>query len=303
MSANLPLISNIQRFSVDDGPGIRTTVFFKGCNLNCRWCHNPECISPASSMQFLVGSCTNCGLCAGVCGEGVHSFDHGRHTLKREHCIACGKCQDVCPNSALSLIGRQYQVDELLAILKKDAPYYLHSGGGVTFSGGEPMLFADYLSEVLRACKKAGFHTAVDTAGNVDYARFEKVAPWADLFLYDVKLYDREKHIVVTGVSNQRILDNLIKLSEQGRAVIIRTPIIPGINTGPGELAAIADFIASLPHPVVMAQLLPYHSYGVGKYESLGLENKSADFQTPVQELMAAALEIFQNRGINATIS
>ena len=302
-SKKLPLISNIQRFSVDDGPGIRTTVFFKGCNLSCLWCHNPECISPSFSLLFLGNSCSNCGLCAGACGEEVHSFEDGRHILKRELCQTCGKCVDACRKGALSLIGKYYQVDELMDILKKDAPYYQRSGGGVTFSGGEPMLFTGYLVDILRECKKAGFHTAIDTAGNVDYSRFEEVTPLSDLFLYDIKLYNSERHQAVTGVPNRRILDNLIKLSLEGCNIIIRTPVIPGINTDRDELAAIADFIAFLPRPVELVQLLPYHSYGSGKYDSLGLTNHCQDFTTPEQELMAEALDIFQSRGVNATIS
>ena len=179
-----------------------------------------------------------------------------------------------------------------------------NSGGGVTFSGGEPMLFTGYLVDILRECKKAGFHTAIDTAGNVDYSQFEEVTSLADLFLYDIKLYNSDKHQTATGVSNQRILDNLIKLSLKGCNIIIRTPVIPGINTDRDELAAIADFIACLPRLVELVQLLPYHKL-MGQVSMIVWASRIIvrDFTTPEQELMAEALDIFQSRGINATIS
>ena len=302
----MPYVSNIQRFSLDDGPGIRTTVFFKGCNLRCAWCHNPECIEAAFSLQFEEASCTACGKCAEVCTNGVHRIDEaGKHRIDRSKCIGCGACAYSCPNTALSLIGRRYTPEELLAQVMKDHKYYETSKGGVTFSGGEPMLYPSYLSDVLRLCKAEGLHTAVDTAGCVDFSGFEQVMPWADLFLYDIKLLNGEKHKNATGVPNERILENLDRLTRAEADVYIRTPVIPTYNDELDELSNIAAFLAKLPgrEHVRLIQLLPYHNYGVGKYEALGKASRTTDIKSPSEEFMKAALEQYKKLGLPARVS
>lgn len=295
-------ISNIQRFSVDDGPGIRTTVFFKGCNLKCRWCHNPECIPAHPSLQFVEKSCAGCGRCIEVCPREVHSIVGPRHLVKYTSCVACGKCVDACLSDALSIVGKVYDPDALLDILKKDMPYYARSGGGVTFSGGEPMLQLDYLQTMLQKCKESGLHTAVDTAGNVPYENFQQVMPYTDIFLYDIKLFDSEKHRDATAVPNERILSNLKQLTADGARVIVRTPVIMEINGDFKELEDIAGFLGSL-SGIELVQLLPYHSYGVGKYETLGMTSKIKNHTPPAEAFLEEALALFLAKGLNATIS
>lgn len=298
-----PLVSNIQRFSVDDGPGIRTTVFFKGCNLRCRWCHNPECISGGYSMQFLANSCTNCGKCLTHCKRNGHEFVNGIHTVNRENCIGCGECAYYCPATAISIIGTAYEPEELIKEVLKDRMYFETSGGGVTFSGGEPMLHADYLKQVLALAKEAGLHTAVDTAGNVPFSSFEEVLPYVDVFLYDIKMWDEERHREATGVSNKLILENLRRLADAGAHVFIRTPVIMEWNGNLEEFQAISSFLAGLAKPVELIQLLPYHSYGVGKYGTLGLKNTIEDHTPPTRDFMEEALKCYLDKGLPARIS
>ena len=299
-----PLVSNLQRFSVDDGPGIRTTVFFKGCNLRCLWCHNPECIPAAPVLQFLAASCTGCGRCGAACPNGVHTITpEGEHLICREKCTGCGKCAYGCLASALTVIGTAYAPEELTALVLRDRRYFETSGGGVTLSGGDPLLFPDYVVRVLKKLGEEGVHRAVDTAGCVPWANFEQVLPHADLFLYDVKAHDSALHKKLTGVDNAPILDNLRRLSAAGATIFVRVPVIPGCNDDLAELSAIADELASLPAPPELTQLLPYHSYGAGKYATLGQTDPLPPLQPPDQSFMERALTLFLNRGLNASIS
>ena len=302
----LPYISNLQRFSLDDGPGIRTTVFFKGCNLRCAWCHNPECISGGHTLQLLQDACTGCGGCVSACRQGVHHIDqNGRHHLDRSLCVGCGACAYQCTHGALTLIGTRYEPESLLQELLKDRRYYETSGGGVTFSGGEPLLHPDYLVRMLELCRGAGLHTAVDTAGCVPFPVLERVLPLADLFLYDIKLWTSERHQAATGVPNQLILENLRRLTDAGGAVYLRTPIIPGYNDDLEELGCIARFLADLPArgQVQKIQLLPYHNYGVGKYVSIGLTSGTAQTRPPEDAFLRRALQLYLDLGLPAQIS
>ena len=302
----LPYISNLQRFSLDDGPGIRTTVFFKGCNLRCAWCHNPECISGGHTLQLLQDACTGCGGCVSACRQGVHHIDqNGRHHLDRSLCVGCGACAYQCTHGALTLIGTRYEPESLLRELLKDRRYYETSGGGVTFSGGEPLLHPDYLVRMLELCRGAGLHTAVDTAGCVPFPVLERVLPLADLFLYDIKLWTSERHQAATGVPNQLILENLRRLTDAGGAVYLRTPIIPGYNDDLEELGCIARFLADLPArgQVQKIQLLPYHNYGVGKYVSIGLTSGTAQTRPPEDAFLRRALQLYLDLGLPAQIS
>ena len=302
----LPYISNLQRFSLDDGPGIRTTVFFKGCNLRCAWCHNPECISGGHTLQLLQDACTGCGGCVSACRQGVHRIDqNGRHHLDRSLCVGCGACAYQCTHGALTLIGTRYEPESLLRELLKDRRYYETSGGGVTFSGGEPLLHPDYLVRMLELCRGAGLHTAVDTAGCVPFPVLERVLPLADLFLYDIKLWTSERHQAATGVPNQLILENLRRLTDAGGAVYLRTPIIPGYNDDLEELGCIARFLADLPArgQVQKIQLLPYHNYGVGKYASIGLTSGTAQTRPPEDAFLHRALQLYLDLGLPAQIS
>ena len=263
------MIFDIQRNSFVDGPGIRTTVFFKGCNLRCRWCHNPESQSFEKQMMFYKDKCTGCGKCREVCPN---------HLKK---CDFCGKCELYCPAEARKICGREYTSDEVLAEVIKDKAFYENSGGGVTFSGGECMLQLDFLLEILEKCKSAGIHTAVDTAGNVPWKSFEKILPFTDLFLYDIKAFGAELHRKGTGVSNELILENLKNLS--GRAdIIVRIPVIGGYNDNDEEIRQIVDFLKQI--KIIKAELLPYHAMGEHKYTALG--RNPENFRVPDKDRM-----------------
>lgn len=272
-------IFDIQRASFVDGPGIRTTVFFKGCNLKCAWCHNPESQSPKREMLFYKNKCTGCGKCKEKCAYNL------------EKCDFCGKCTLFCPHDAREICGREYTATEVLDIVKKDVSLYENSGGGVTFSGGECMLAIDFLTEILKMCKDEGIHTAVDTAGHIPFEYFERALPNTDLFLYDIKCFDEEKHKKYTGVGNELILSNLKKLISLGAKIWIRIPVIPGVNDTLSEMKKIKSFIDSS-GGVEKIELLPYHAMGEHKYAALGKEiNK---FTVPSESTMEALRAVFK---------
>ncbi len=263
---------DIQRNSYADGPGIRTTVFFKGCNLRCAWCHNPESQSPDIQMLFYKDKCIRCGKCADIC-------DH-----KENSCIFCGKCALYCPQNAREICGKKYSTEEVMSLILKDKPYYNNSSGGVTFSGGECMLQVNALTELLSLCKKENINTAIDTAGNVSWDRFLSVMPYTDIFLYDVKCCTEELHISSTGVSNRLILENLQKLSEFFEGdIIIRIPVIPGFNDSDDEMTKISSFLKNIRYKDI--ELLPYHKLGEHKYKALG--RKVPSYNVPSEEQMS----------------
>ena len=273
-------VGNIQRFSVDDGPGIRTTVFLKGCNLRCLWCHNPENITNDKILQFHKEQCVFCGKCVQVCPEGVHEIREGRHAVNREHCKTCGKCVEECLYGALSLQGQQMTAEELETEIKKDAAYYRKSGGGVTFSGGEPMLQYENLLPLLQKLKKQKIPIAVDTAGCIPFEWYEKILPYTDLFLFDIKAYTEKLHLELTGQPNRIILENLSGLLKAGAKVWVRIPLIPGLNDSREELEAVCAFLQQM-EGIERIEPLTYHSYGVGKYEISGLDYGLTDMEPP----------------------
>lgn len=272
-------IFDIQRGSFVDGPGIRTTVFFKGCNLRCAWCHNPESQSPRPQMLFYRNKCTGCGKCKEKCPHGM------------AQCDLCGTCTLYCPSGAREICGRDYTVVELLAELCKDKDFYARSGGGVTFSGGECMLQLDFLKEILRQSKENGLHTAVDTAGHVPYASFLEVLPYTDLFLYDVKSMEEGRHKQYTGVGNGQILANLGRLLQGGARVWVRVPIIPGVNDEDEDIHSLNRFFAENGRPKKV-ELLPYHALGEHKYAAAGKE--ATRFAVPGEEKMAHLRALLQ---------
>lgn len=272
------IIFDIERNSFVDGPGIRTTVFFKGCNLKCKWCHNPESQAFKPQMMFYKNKCKGCGKCIEICPN------------QQKNCDLCGKCTFFCPADARSICGKEYTSDEVLKEVLKDKTFYDTSEGGVTFSGGECMLQIDFLEEILKKCKENEIHTAVDTAGNVPFEYFERIMPYTDLFLYDIKCFSENLHIEGTSVSNKQILENLKRLSEKTNGeIIIRIPVISGYNDSLEEMQKIADFLKPL--NIKKTELLPYHKMGEHKY--IALDIKVAEFEVPTEEKMNELKKIF----------
>lgn len=266
MKAN---IFDIKHFAVHDGPGIRTTLFFKGCPLKCQWCHNPESISKKKQLGYLKHKCIGCGKCVVVCPRGAHTFTDDRiHKFNREKCIACGECVKVCPASALSLYGKEADLQAVLDELLEDKDFYESSEGGVTLSGGECLMQPDFCAELLKRLKENGIHTAVDTCGFVSRGAINKVLPHTDLFLYDMKAFDEEVHIECTSQSNKIILENLKYIDDCGAKVEIRIPFVPGYNSN--QIEKIADYLSKLKN-ITKVKVLPYHNYAGTKYKSLDM--------------------------------
>ena len=273
-------VFDIQRSSFVDGPGIRTTVFFKGCNLRCAWCHNPESQSAAPQMMFYADKCQGCGKCLEKCP----------HDLK--FCELCGKCELYCPAEARRVCGKSYTADELLAEILADKLFYETSGGGATFSGGECMLYPEFLTELLKKCRENGVSTAVDTAGHVPFSHFERVLPFADMFLFDIKSMDTDTHKAYTGVGNELILENLAKLLARGARVWIRVPVITGVNDTEAEMNAMKSFFQKHGQPEKI-ELLPYHAMGESKARAIGREPQI--FKTPEKERIAALYNVLHD--------
>lgn len=282
-------IFEIKRFAVHDGDGIRTTVFLKGCPLKCVWCHNPEGIFMKPALAYYAHKCIGCGECANVCLQNAHKVEENGHIFKRERCIGCGACEDACLGEALTLYGKETTVEELLPMLLEDKEFYENSGGGVTLSGGEALTQADFCAELLKALKENGIRTAVDTCGFVSREAFEKVIPYTDVFLYDIKAIDPAVHKRCTGVENGLILDNLRYLDSLRKRVEIRIPYVPGWNDL--EIGAIAAFVKTLQN-VTGVRVLKYHNYARSKYEALDMENTLPEI-LPMGDEIAAAEALF----------
>lgn len=289
-------IVDLKRLCVHDGPGIRTTLFLKGCPLQCRWCHNPESISPAPEIGFVPRRCRGCGQCAAVCPAGAHVLAAGCHTLNHAACTACGRCVSACLPGALEFYGRELTVAEAVAAVLEDRTFYARSGGGCTLSGGEPLWQAEFCAEVFTLLRAAGVHCALDTSGAVSWDCFETVLPVTDLFLYDVKHADDTVHRAHTGCSNRELLDNLRRLSACGTPVEIRLPVIPGFNADPASLAALGELLSELPH-LLGVRLLPYHHARL-KHEMVGRSDLMADVPLPDAATMARAADILRHHGL-----
>jgi len=268
-------VFNIQKYVLHDGPGIRTTIFFKGCPLSCKWCHNPESIRRDQELSFNKGKCIGCNHC--------NDF----------------KDPEPCPSEALSFVSKDYSVDELMIEIMKDHVFYEQSGGGVTFSGGEPLLQSDFLLEVLKVCKKNGLHTAVDTSGFSPWANFERLKPYVDLFLYDIKHMDSDKHKALTGVGNKLIIDNFKQLILD-HDVYLRLPIIKGVNDDAENMKEVRSLITS--DHVLQVNLLPYHNYAENKYNQLMNHIEFEAFQRPSDEQLESLKSFFESFNITTYI-
>lgn len=268
---SIAITFNIQQFSTEDGPGIRTTVFMKGCPLRCAWCHNPEGASPHLDLVWYDARCIAARECLRVCPENALTLTPSGMAIDRKRCTVCGKCAEACPASALEVIGKEWSVEELVRELLKDKVFYETSGGGVTFSGGEPMMQTDFLCEILPLCKESGLHIALDTCGAVASERYQRVVEWLDLALFDLKIMDSVKHQQATGVGNELILNNARLLALRGVPMWIRTPIIPGYTDDDANIQAIARFIRDELPTVARWDLLAYTNLGKPKYHRLDL--------------------------------
>lgn len=262
------IVFDIQGFSIHDGPGIRTLVFFKGCPLRCPWCSNPESQRFEPELFFHPERCIGCQKCLQVCPRGAIGITDGKISFNRDRCQNCGQCSSVCYAEARVMKGRQMRADEVVEEVLKDSLFYINSGGGVTLGGGEPLAQADFAAAILKRCKMKGLHTAVETAGHVPWLEMEKVLSYTDLFLYDVKHMDSDKHSKMIGVDNQLILANLGRLVGANKQVVVCTPLIPGFTDTIRQIRAIARYIARM--GIRQVHLLPYHRFGAGKNRLLG---------------------------------
>ena len=295
------LIFNIQRYSVEDGPGIRTTVFLKGCPLRCAWCHNPEGLASEPEIYVIESMCLACGKCRQVCPVSLVEKARSPEPLppRVAGCQLCGACVEECPPHARRMVGQSMTVTQVLDVILRDRVFFEDSGGGVTFSGGEPLMQPAFLLGLLQACRAQGIHTVVDTSGLAPYEHLLAIAPLVDLFLYDLKLMDDAAHRRYTGVSNRLILENLSKLGRVHRQIWLRVPCVAGVNDQAGELRGAAQFAASVPG-VRQVTLLPFHWLGMHKRRRIGTPVTAPDFRTPSADEMGRAVGIFQDAGLTA---
>ena len=287
------LVLDVKRFAVHDGPGIRTTLFLKGCSLKCRYCHNPESISREPQLAYFAHKCIGCGECAAVCPDGAHEMSGGNHWLRRSRCVVCGRCEAVCLGEALKVYGKPMTPDAALEQLLTDREFYRVSGGGCTLSGGEPLLQQTFCTALLKRLKQSGIHTALDTCGFVKWAAFEAVLPFTDMFLFDFKHSDPRSHQALTGQDNTVILNNLKRLSDRDRGVSveIRIPLIPGTNDSPENLRRTGKILREL--RIERAKVLPYHDLARSKYAALSMEDALPAAASPSE----AALQMGHLRG------
>ncbi len=297
------LVFDIKRFAINDGPGIRTTLFLKGCPLHCPWCHNPEGIPPHPTKLYNRKKCIGCHSCVDACPQGALCLT-ADGVEEREGCTLCGKCAEACPSLAMEMAGREWETDKLMAVLERERQVMESSGGGVTLCGGEPMMHPDYLVELLRAIGRLGFHRTVDTTLHAPRESVEKVMDCCELLLVDLKLMDSRLHRLYTGVPNETILENIRLVSQRAHPYWVRIPLIPGVNADEANIAATARFLASLPTPPETVNLLPYHDIGKGKHARMRTTYNPEDIamRPPTEAEQRQALHILSAQGLCARI-
>lgn len=289
------LVMSIQRFSLHDGPGVRTTAFLMGCNLRCRWCHNPESFLMKRRMMFYQNRCVGCGRCVTLCNRSAHVFAEDGHHMDPSRCIGCNRleaCAQICPAEAMVMCGKEYTPEELVRLLAKDRVFYAEDGG-VTFSGGEALLQDEFLSECLRRCKAQGLHTCVDTAANVEPDKILRVAQYTDLFLVDLKAMDPLLHKKLCGVENRKTIENIRLLGEMGKLMWIRIPLVRGENAKESELRAMARFLRGVP-TVERVDVFPVLNHAQDKYRALGMKSESFNEGGDDQTLIETAIRILE---------
>lgn len=292
-SMTAPLV-DIKRFAVHDGPGIRTTLFLKGCPLRCIWCHNPESRKAKKELALRLAKCTLCGECAALCH--CHIIENGKHLFRREECIGCGKCKEECFQNVLELYGKDITLEEAFDLLREDKLFYGEEGG-ITLSGGEPLLYPDFCRELLQKLKKENIHTAVDSCGEVPWESFEKVLPFTDLFLYDFKCADSLQHKNLTGCGNERIKENLEKLSRTGKPIEIRMLMVPEHNMKEEYLHQAGKFLGGLEN-ITAVRLLAYHDFARSKFTAIGEEDTMPHVPQPTGEELEKAGKILGSYGL-----
>ena len=296
------LISNIQGYSIHDGPGIRTVVFLKGCPLRCRWCANPENLEDRVRVGFLANLCQHCARCAKVCPQGAILPDAERR-IDRNRCDDCALCVEACFYGALVRYGKRMTVEEVFDQVRRDKIFYDSSGGGVTVSGGEPLTHADFVAELFTLCREEGINTCVETCGCVPRSAFEKVLRLTDTFYFDLKLMDSEKHRAYTGQGNESILENARFLAGSGANILFRQPLIPGVNSPEENVKATAAFIRSLDREVLALQLIPYHRMGTSKYAALDIPYTLEEIKPMAAEEVEAVRALYESLGVPCTVS
>lgn len=290
------LVSQIQNFSLHDGPGIRTTVFLQGCNLRCKWCHNPETWKKKSILSYTENKCIGCGQCIEICPSGAQQIQNGQHIYERTLCTVCGKCVEICCTEAFEIVGSYYSVEELSELLLRDRRLYEISEGGVTFSGGEPMMQAEILYDLCNRLQKEHISVAFETALAFPWKVIHRMTECADLFLVDFKMFDNEKHKEYTGTENTLIKENLKKLVNY-RPIMIRLPIIKGINDEIENAVATADFFAALGRNIKSVEFLPYHDFGVEKAKHVGVNQQM--FEAPDEKQLELLKEVYRSKKID----
>jgi pyruvate formate lyase activating enzyme len=292
-------IFDIQRYSLDDGPGVRTVVFLKGCNLSCQWCHNPESINRERLLFFKESRCTSCGECVTICPNDVFSIVDRKLEIARDHCVKCGDCVQSCPEQALEIVGSDIEPEELVSELLKDREYYNATQGGVTFSGGEPLLQADFVADAAALLREKSINVAIETNGTIPFERIKHVVKNVDLFFIDLKHIDVRKNRLFTGDKNVKVFENIQEISRHSN-VIIRIPVIPNFNQTKPELQQMLDVCYELGCSSV--ELLPYHSYASGKYASLGLENKYDQIESLKRDDVVTLLSQLETYGLEINV-